>query len=142
ALAGALLAAGALLIVPGAAGHAAQTSPRALSLVLDWLHLASGAVWVGGLIGLLVLWRSLAVGQRVAGLLVCVPRFSNTAFVSVLALLGTGVWASILRLPTLASLWQTSYGQAILVKAGLLLCVMLLGAVNLLRTKPQLATAA
>lgn len=140
ALAGALLAAGALLIVPGASGHAAQTSPRTLSLALDWLHLAAGAVWIGGLIGVLVLWRSLAVSQRVAGLRVCVPRFSNTAFVSVLALLGTGVGASIVRLPTLASLWQTSYGQAILVKSALLLCAMLLGAVNLQRTKPQLAT--
>jgi copper transport protein len=141
ALMGAFLAGGAILVVPGAAGHAAQTSPRALSLALDWLHLTAAAMWIGGLVGLLVLWRSLPAAQRVAGLLVVVPRFSNVAFVSVLALLGSGIWASILHLPTLASLWQTSYGQAIIVKASLLLCAMLLAAVNLLRTKPQLAGA-
>jgi copper transport protein len=138
-LAGALAAAAALLVVPGLAGHAAQTSPRGAAVFFDWLHLSAGAVWVGGLVGLLVLWRSLPATRRVAGLVVCVPRFSNVAFVSVLALIGSGVGASILHLPTLASLWQTSYGQALLVKVGLLVAAMMLAAVNLVRTKPRLA---
>jgi copper transport protein len=137
-LVGAFLAAAAVLLVPGAGGHAAQTSPRPVALGLDWLHLASGSLWVGGLAGLLVLWRSLPVAQRVAGLVVCVPRFSNVAFASVLALLATGVGASVLHLPTLASLWQTSYGKAILVKAAVLAAAMLVASVNLLRTKPAL----
>src|SRR5438045_1236644 len=55
---GALLAAGAYLLVPGAAGHAAQTAPRGLSLAFDWFHLAAGSIWIGGLVGLLVLWWS------------------------------------------------------------------------------------
>ena len=139
---GALLAAGALLLVPGAAGHAAQTSPRTLALVLDWLHLASGSLWVGGLIGLLVLWSSLPVARRAAGLVVCVPRFSNAAFVSVVVLLGSGIGAAVLHLPTLATLWQTGYGKTIIIKASLLLAAMLLAAVNLLRTKPALAREA
>ncbi|TML57258.1 MAG: hypothetical protein E6G18_14635 [Actinobacteria bacterium] len=136
---GALLAAAATLLVPGLSGHAAQTAPRGLSVALDWLHLAAGSVWVGGLIGLLVLWRSLPVARRVAGLSVCVPRFSNTAFVSVLLLIGSGVGASIIHFPTFSSLWQTSYGQALLVKIGLLGAASMLAAVNLLRTKPRLA---
>jgi copper transport protein len=49
------------------------------------------------------------------------------------------VIASVVHLPTLSSLWQTSYGQAILVKAGILLAAMALAAVNLLRTRPALA---
>jgi copper transport protein len=132
ALIGATLAAGALLLVPGAAGHANQTSPRALSLTLDWLHLLSGSLWVGGLIGLLLLRRN------VAALVICVPRFSNVALVSVTVLLGSGVIASVVHLPTLASLWQTSYGQAIVVKSVLLIGAMLLAAVNLVRTRPAL----
>ncbi|HEY6397664.1 MAG TPA: copper resistance protein CopC, partial [Solirubrobacteraceae bacterium] len=55
ATSGALLAATAVLVVPGAAGHAGQTSPRGLTLLFDWLHVAGGSVWLGGLIGLLVL---------------------------------------------------------------------------------------
>ena len=137
---GALLAAGAALLIPGTAGHAAQTAPRGLSLLLDWLHLVSGSIWMGGLIGLLVLWWALA-GNRVAGLRVAVPRFSNTAFLSVLVLLGTGIGATIIHMPTVASLWQTSYGKAILVKIALLAGAMLVGAVNLLVTVPRLKAA-
>lgn len=76
-----------------------------------------------------------------AGLVVCVPRFSNVAFVAVMTLIGSGIAASLFHLPTLASLWQTSYGEALLVKIGLLLTAMLLAAVNLLRTKPRLVAA-
>ncbi len=136
---GVLLAAGATLLVPGLAGHAAQTAPRGLSVSLDWLHLASGSLWVGGLIGLLFLWRSLPRDVRVDGLVVVVPRFSNVAFVSVLVLIASGTWAAVLHLPTLATLWTTSYGKALLVKIVLLAAAMMLASGNLLRTKPRLS---
>src|ERR1700704_3749678 len=71
--------------------------------------------------------------------MVCVPRFSNTAFASVVALIGSGIGASLIHLPTFSSLWQTSYGQALLVKIGLLSVALMLASVNLLRTKPRLA---
>ncbi len=141
ALAGAGAAAAATLAIPGLAGHAAQYSPKAALLPFDSLHLAAGSLWLGGLIGLLVLWASLGVARRVAGLIVCVPRFSNVAFVSVLALIGSGVGAALIHVPTLASLWETSYGQTLLVKIGLLSGTLLLAAVNLLRTRPRLAAS-
>ena len=92
------LAAAAVLMIPGAAGHAAQTAPRGFSLLFDWLHLASGSLWLGGLLGLLVLW--FALGRDAGpGAGVVVPRFSNVAFVSVLVLLGTGTGATIFHMP-------------------------------------------
>ncbi|HEY2542876.1 MAG TPA: copper resistance protein CopC [Gaiellaceae bacterium] len=124
---GALLAAGAVLLVPGAAGHAAQTPPRAASLVLDWAHLVAGSVWLGGLIGLAVLGRR-ALGRALA-------RFSNVALVSVMVLLGSGIGAAVVHLPTLGALTSTSYGKVILLKAGLLLAAMLVASVNLVRTR-------
>jgi copper transport protein len=135
---GALAAAAAVLLIPGVSGHAGQTSPRGAAVLFDWLHLVTGSIWVGGLIGLLVLWRSFPVARRVAGLVVCVPRFSNTAFVSVLVLLVSGTGAAILHLPTFSSFWKTSYGQTVATKIVLLAAAMLLAAVNLLRTKPRL----
>jgi copper transport protein len=81
------------------------------------------------------------VARRVAGLVIAVPRFSNTALVSVLLLLGTGIGATVIHMPTLPALWQTSYGKTILVKAALLAIAMLLAAVNLARTKPRLAAS-
>lgn len=138
ALPGALGTAAAALLAPVAAGHAAQTAPRWLALTLDWLHLAAGSIWIGGLVGLLVLWRSLPATRRVAGLAVCVPRFSNVAFLSVLALVGSGSGAAALHLPTFAAFWETSYGRALLVKIGLVAGALLLASVNLFRTRPGL----
>jgi copper transport protein len=137
ALAGALGAAAACLLVPGLAGHAGQTSPRGLSLAFDWFHLVAGSVWLGGLIGLVVLAATLPAARRVAALVVCVPRFSNVAFVSVLVLIGAGTGSAVQQMPTLASFWQTSYGKSLLVKIALLAAALLLAAVNLLRNVPR-----
>ena len=47
-----------------------------------------------------------------------------------------------MHLPTLASLWETTYGKTMLVKVGLLTAAIALAAVNLLRSKPGLARRA
>ena len=138
---GAVLAAAALLIVPGAAGHAAQTSPRGLTLLFDWLHMASGSVWLGGLLGLLVLWFVVPARERVGVLSAYVPRFSNVALVSVLVLAGSGVGEAFDHMPAVNALWETGYGVTILVKAGLLGGAMLIASGNLLRSRPRLIAA-
>jgi copper transport protein len=137
---GAFAGAAGVLIVPGVAGHAAQAAPRGLSLALDWLHLVAGAIWLGGLLGLLAIWRSLPAARRTAGLAVCVPRFSNVAIGSVLILVGSGIWVTVDRMPTLGALWQTSYGQTVLAKIALLAVALLLAAGNLVRVRPRLET--
>ena len=138
---GALLAAAAVLIVPGAAGHAAQTSPRGLTLAFDWVHLAAGSVWLGGLAGLLALWFALPFRDRVPALSVAVPRFSAVAIGSVLALAGSGIGEALDHLPAVDALWLTGYGQAILVKSGLLGAALLVASGNLLRSRPRLVAA-
>ena len=60
----------------------------------------------------------------------------------VAVLLATGIVASIVHLPTLGALWQTSYGLALIAKSALLACALVLGAVNNLRSRPRLAAAA
>src|SRR5215212_820871 len=99
ALTGAVGAGAAALLVPGTVGHAGQNSPRGLSLAFDWLHLVAGPVWVGGLIGLVVLAASRPAARRVAALVVCVPRFSTTALVSVLVLIGAGIGSAVEEMP-------------------------------------------
>jgi copper transport protein len=138
---GAVLAALAVLAIPGSAGHAAQTSPRGLSLAVDWLHLISGSLWLGGLTGLLVLWFSLPARRRVAGLSAVVPRFSNVALASVIVLLITGTVATVDHMPAIDALWDTSYGVAILVKVGILAAAVAVASGNLLKTKPRLIAA-
>jgi copper transport protein len=61
---------------------------------------------------------------------------------SVAVLLATGIVASIVHLPTLASLWETDYGHALIAKSALLACALVLGAINNLRSRPRLVVAA
>jgi copper transport protein len=141
ALPAALLAGGAALVLPALAGHAGQKAPRGLAIPLDVAHLGAASIWLGGLIGLVVLWVSVGPERRIAALAHVVPRFSAVAFCSVVVLIGTGIGSSFLELPTLATLWQTSYGKALLVKIVLLFAALLLAGVNLARTKPRLQAA-
>src|SRR4029078_10658697 len=117
---------GACGVGPRLGGHAAQASPRALALFLDATHVATGSIWIGGLVGPLVLGLSLPRGLRVAGMAGCVPRLSIVAFVSVNLLIASGIGRTFVELPTVASLWQTSYGKTILVKVALLGVTMLI----------------
>jgi uncharacterized membrane protein len=114
----------------GGPDDAAQQSPRGFSLAFDWLHLLAGSVWLGGLIGLLVLWQSTRSDRRVPALGTVVPRFSNVAFVSVLVLIASGTGATIFHMPAVNTLWQTSYGVAILVKIGLISLAALIASGN------------
>ena len=118
ALIGALVASAAALVVPGLAGHAAQTNPVSLSLFLDSAHLAAGSIWLGGLVGLLVLGATVG-SLRVQTFAAVVPRFSKVAFVSVMALVASGIGSALQHFPTLDSLWTTSYGQALVAEAAL-----------------------
>jgi copper transport protein len=137
AFGGALLAAIAVILAPAVTGHAGQTSPRGVAITVDWIHIAAGSVWIGGLIGLLVV----AATGRVPALVRCVPRFSTVALLSVLALIAAGIGNSLFHLPTLASLWETSYGQMVLVKIGVLAVALLVASGNLLRNTPRLRAA-
>jgi copper transport protein len=141
AITGAVLAAAAVLVIPGAAGHAGQTPPRGLTVLFDWLHMSAASIWLGGLMGLLVLAARMPRATRVPVLSVSVSRFSNVALVSVLALAATGLGEAINHLPAVNALWQTGYGRAILVKTGLLATAVALAAGNLLRSRPQLIAA-
>ena len=136
-LAGALAAAVAVVLAPAVTGHAGQTSPRGVAITVDWIHIAAGSIWIGGLIGVLVI----GVTGRVPALVRVVPRFSNVAFFSVIALIGAGIGNSLFHLPTLASLWETSYGQMVLIKIGVLAAAMLVASGNLLRNTPRLRAA-
>jgi copper transport protein len=136
ALIGALTAAACALVVPGLAGHAAQTNPVWLSLLLDWIHLAAGSIWIGGLVGLLVLGAS--VGPlRVQTLAVVVPRFSKIAFVAVTALVASGIGSALQHFPTLDSLWTTSYGKSLILKLIFLAGTIAIAAVNFGWTAPR-----
>ena len=134
----------AIMLTTSLNSHAAASKTAWLLVPNDWLHLVSMGVWVGGLSGLaLALPSSLRVlkagsGDRTRLLAAVIPRFSRLALLAVIVLLLTGTLQAIVQLGSFEALFNTAYGIALLVKLGLFLLLIGLGAFNLRIVSPHL----
>ncbi len=116
-------------------GHqATEPNASALGQVADWVHLVTAMLWVGGVLTLaVVVWPLAPDLRRVAFL-----RFSRIAIALVGLLVVAGTVVAIERLPTVASLWETGYGRALLVKLGLVALALAWGGVHHTFVRPRL----
>ncbi len=145
---GAWLIAGILTIVlaltPALAGHAAA-SPKFTSLMIgsDFLHVLGGASWLGSLFAVMVVGVPLSLtldgAERWSSVASLVNSFSPIALASAAVVVVSGVIASWVHLEHLSALWQTAYGQVLLVKLFLVAIALAIGAYNFRRVQPQLA---
>lgn len=115
------LAAGALALAGivglSLTGHAsARDTWRTAAIAVDAVHQVTIALWFGGLVLLVLLWRS--VSRTLIG------RFSTVALPLILVGIIAGVSNALFELPTLKSLWQSDYGKVILFKVIVLVFVL------------------
>ncbi|MFI8995672.1 copper resistance CopC/CopD family protein [Streptomyces sp. NPDC053542] len=102
------------------AEHASTGLQTAVAMPVDVVHLLAVAGWLGGLTALLVsLYRDPAAVDGAA-----VRRFSRLAFGAVLVLVATGVYQSWRQVGSWRALTDTSYGQLLLLKAGLVVVLV------------------
>ncbi|MGW2565495.1 copper resistance CopC/CopD family protein [Streptomyces sp. NPDC001537] len=114
AIGGSVVAAG-LAASWAMAEHASTGLQPGVAMPVDVVHLLAVAAWLGGLCALLVaLYRSDTPIEAAA-----VRRFSRVAFGSVLALVATGIYQSWRQLGSWSAFTDTTYGQLLLVKIGL-----------------------
>jgi copper transport protein len=122
------------IIVPGLSGHAGDPGLGLPAVAVDALHTAAAAVWIGGLVQLVLVTphatRGLPDGERARVRTALTARFSRIALASVAVLAATGVGRSLWAVSAPAQLWGTGYGRALVVKTGLLLCTVGLAYVN------------
>ncbi|MFJ6212090.1 copper resistance CopC/CopD family protein [Streptomyces sp. NPDC092296] len=111
-----LLLSAALAATWAGADHAAVGLQVGLALPLDILHLLAMALWLGGLVTLLVGLRIPRAGGGVD--VPGVEVFSRTAMCSVAVLAVTGVYQAWRGLGTWSALVDTDYGRLLLVKVG------------------------
>lgn len=129
-LAGVGLAAAATMLVHAQAGHAGAASSWTWAWVgVQWIHMVAVGLWIGGLVWLLASLRRLEGDARRKA----VARFSLMAGLTLAVVVGTGVAREIDELGgfgNFGALFDTSFGIALLVKTGLVVVLIALGARN------------
>jgi putative copper resistance protein D len=125
-------------------GHAGSTLGELgnLHLTADVLHLGAASAWIGGLLGLSILF---AVGRRHSAFewgplqLDAVLRFSTLGMISVAALILSGIVNAWILVGSFRALLVTDYGQLLLLKIVAFVVMVGFAAVNRFWLTPQLA---
>lgn len=122
-------AVGALYLgAEGAGGHvAALTSWQVLAGLAQAVHLASGAIWVGGLLTLAFAVRAVVPERRPAAWRVSAAAFGPVAAVSAVLVVLTGTLAAIREVDHVYFLRWSAYGRYLLVKLTLVAAMLALG---------------
>lgn len=132
-----------MLLTFSVSGHPAATETPLASILLDWIHLAAAAIWVGGLAALAL--ALLQTGEEVNSapdlrpFRTALTRFSRLALGSVAALAISGVIAALSYLRTVSDLWLTDYGRALLAKSVLFGILIGFGAYHALLLRRETA---
>jgi copper transport protein len=138
----ALGAAALALASPTLTGHSAAGEPWWLMVAGDLVHLAAGAVWTGGVLGLVLYLRqtadSPAAGEDVPVAAQVVGRFSSLAGTTVFTAALAGVTMALLVLPDRGALTGTDYGRLLLLKLALVAMALALAGWNRFRLLPAL----
>jgi copper resistance protein D len=110
--------------------HAASRLEHRVPLILlTAVHEVASGLWIGGLPFLLV---GLYVNRERATQWYLTRRFSQLAFVSVIAIVFSGVCMSFAYVGSFSALVGTSYGLMLLAKIAMLGALLVLGGVNFL----------
>ena len=140
------IGAACVCLAPSFAGHAAASDPQAALVPLDVVHVLAMSAWIGGLAVLLVVvpaaTRALDPPERTRLLARLLLRFSPLALGCVLVLLATGIAQSLLHVDRWGALLDTPFGRAVLIKIGLVVVLVAIGAVQRRRVVPRLRRAA
>lgn len=135
------LALGALAL----SGHADSASPRVLSITVDWLHLIAGAIWLGGIATIALLWlpRLRGAGRelRRAVMSEVLPRFGRVALPAFVLVALTGAVDAYIQVRHPSLLWETPYGRVLLVKSALVVTIALMSYAHAFRLRPSLLAA-
>lgn len=123
-------------------GHAIESRIGASTgVVLQGLHLLGGSIWLGTLCVLLTVTFAVTRGQpeiRERAAAAVVHAYSPLALTGAGMAIGLGLVLAWLNLGSVSLLWTSTYGQALLIKMGLLVGVAALGAWNWQRVRPAL----
>ena len=106
------------------------------------LHLLAAAVWIGGLLSLFHAIRYIRnAGLGVEMLRHALDRFSLVGFIAVLLIVASGLLNSWFLVGSFRALFNTTYGQVLMVKVACFLFMVALALFNRLFLMPRLSGA-
>ncbi len=116
-------------------GHqGTEPNSNSVSEVADWIHLLAACLWVGGVAALaLVVWPAAPELRRKAFV-----GFSRLAVGLVAAMVVAGVYIAVVRLPSVSDLWETEYGNVLLLKGAIVAVALAWGGVHHVFVRPRL----
>ncbi|MGH9001376.1 MAG: copper resistance protein CopC [Acidimicrobiia bacterium] len=143
-LVGGAVVAATLAVTVSLSGHARTDSHPVLAAMSIAVHLSAMAVWVGGLVALIILGgpalRAVPGDDRKVVLARALRRFSPIAIGAVLLLVATGTLNSVLGFGSPSDLWRVAYGRAVLAKIVVLVVALAVASRHLLVLPRRLAT--
>ncbi|HEY5389743.1 MAG TPA: CopD family protein [Solirubrobacteraceae bacterium] len=130
-----------LIAVPALSGHPWGDTAWAF-IPSSLLHVAAASIWIGGLAGVAVVLplalNESSPGERTRVLAGVLGAFAPLALACVCVLGLTGLIQAYVAVRSVHALGNTTYGQLVVVKTGLLGLLVGLGAVNRERVIPTL----
>lgn len=127
-----------ILLLVGAAvlssvgGHPWTASARTVAVVADSVHLIAAGAWVGGVLALLVVVRTVPDPAAL------VRRFSAMALGLVAVVAISGTVSGLFQVPDVAALTTTTYGRLLTAKLVLFAAIVALGWINRSRVLPAI----
>nr|WP_245190229.1 cytochrome c oxidase assembly protein [Leucobacter exalbidus] len=119
-------------------GHAAGASGHSQAVNSLLVHLVGAAVWLGGLITLAFIARTVDRPR----LAVITARYSSLALLAFIGVAASGIVSAWLRIGTWDALVNTGYGQLVLWKTGALVVLGLFGALQRTRVIARIGAEA
>lgn len=121
---------------------AVTSSTGILALVVDWLHLVAAALWVGGMLYIVISYlpvlRKSPVMEQARSFVTVLPYYSPWALAGVGIMAVTGPLSATIQLTSWGQLLATAYGRTLLVKILLVGALLLTSAIHVLLLRPRL----
>ena len=129
-----LLGLSAIAFTRSETGHPADHGSFRLPVFVDWIHLVAAGLWIGSLFSIALfvfptLRRRLKEGNRERPAVIF-SRLSTLAGVGLGLILVTGIYTAWQQLGSWSAFVTSTYGEVLLVKLGLVLVLILIGAYN------------
>ena len=104
--------------------------------ILTWIHLVSAAIWVGGSLFIGIVFSPLlktmtnSLQERMQIMIRVGKRFNKIAVPALLIMMATGLYNSHLILGKPTILFETSYGQFLIIKIILVIILIIIYAIH------------